>query len=132
MYRVILHGEKRLHDLASWGVVPRKSLSVDGPDITKIDKDILYYVIRGIIDGDGWIRKDGREFFICSASKKFIDWCENTLSYLGFSNMNKKFIPNGYNGIYHLRSARRENIALLKKFIYDKPFGMNRKYNKLH
>lgn len=39
---------------------------------------------------------------------------------------------NEYNGIYLIRSASSENIEILKRYIYDKPFGMQRKYDRLY
>lgn len=38
MYRVVLHGKERIEDLKKWGILPRKSLILDGPKIESIDK----------------------------------------------------------------------------------------------
>lgn len=132
MYRLTIHGKERLKDIQHWGVVPRKSLILEGPPIEQISDLILPMIIRGIIDGDGWIRKDGKEFFICSASNAFIDWCEKALSKLGFIKMNKRYKEDTGNHIGILRSARQENIQLLKNIIYKTPYGMMRKYNRLY
>ena len=132
MYRLVIHGKKRLEEISYWGVIQRKSLTLVGPPLDEIQISILPMVLRGIIDGDGWIRKDGKEFFICSASERFIDWCDNALVKLGFSGMNKKYTSNGFHGLYTLRSAKKENIKLLKNLIYKEPFGMMRKYNRVH
>lgn len=132
MYRTSIHNSDYKNQLARLGVVEKKSLSLQSPILTDNEKTFLPYIIRGIIDGDGWIKKDGKEFFICSASECFIDWCKESLESLGMIKLNKRFIQNDTNGIYILRTGRQENIKILKDIIYDTPFGMERKYKKLH
>lgn len=131
MFRIILYGKDLLKELNRLGVVQNKTFSLKGPDLYKYESRYLPYIVRGIIDGDGWIRKDGKEFFISSASKDFILWCKISLEKLGFEDINIKFIENNFNGIYLIRSAKRFNLELLKDKIYDKPFGMERKYKLL-
>ena len=46
-------------------------------------------------------------------------------------NIKIRFVENEYNGIYLIRSARRVNIELLKSKVYNKSFGMERKYKLL-
>lgn len=41
------------------------------------------------------------------------------------------YTKNDFNGIYFLRTARKENIEILKDVIYDVPFGMSRKFKLL-
>jgi len=71
-YRIILHFEELLIQLKRFSILPQKSLSLEGPKLFKYEVKFIPYILRGIIDGDGWIRKDGKEFFICSSSEKFI------------------------------------------------------------
>lgn len=85
-----------------------------------------------MLDGDGWIRKDGKEFFFCSASKEMAEWFCTELINLGMINITYKFSPNDYNGVYYVRTAIKSNIAILKTKIYNTSYGMSRKYNKLH
>ena len=130
-YRIILYGKKLLDEMKRLGVTARKTFSLQGPNLYKSEIKYLPYIIRGIIDGDGWIRKDGREFFISSASHDFIKWCAKALIYLGFEEIEYKFITNEFNGIYIIRTAKKYNLEILKNKIYDKPFGMERKYKLL-
>lgn len=44
----------------------------------------------------------------------------------------KYALKNDYNGIYLLRTAIKENIQTLKEKVYDKHFGMGRKFNRLY
>ena len=132
MYRLTMYGKERIEQLERLGIIPKKSLILEGPSFDKIDDKMLPYVIRGIIDGDGWVRKDGREFFICSASQKFIEWCREALERVGIQKMNLRFTPNDFHGVYTIRSAAKQNINILKNVIYDVPFGMTRKFNRIH
>lgn len=130
-YRILIHGKKYVDECARFGIVKNKTFLATGCKLYEEEKIFIPYIIRGIIDGDGWIRKDGKEFFISSASKNFIKWCKEILIDLGMS-IDYSFIKNEYNGIYLIRSASSENIEILKRYIYDKPFGMQRKYDRLY
>lgn len=130
-YRIILYGKKLVEEMKRLSVRPRKTFSLQGPNLYNNEKRFLPYILRGIIDGDGWIRRDGREFFISSASSKFIKWCKEALKYLEFEDIEERFIPNDYRGIYIIRTAKKYNLEVLKSKIYDKPFGMERKYKLL-
>lgn len=130
-YRIILYGKKLLEEMKRLGVTARKTFSLKGPNLYECEMEYLPYIIRGIIDGDGWIRKDGREFFISSASNEFIKWCIDSLNYLGFKDIKEKFIANDFNGIYIIRTAKKYNLEVLRNKIYNKPFGMERKYKLL-
>lgn len=131
-YRIVVYGENYIEQLIRYGITGNKTFTTNGCKLDKNEKKYLPYIIRGVIDGDGWIRKDGNEFFISSASEAFIYWCKDVLVSLGFCNIKVKFIKNNQKGIYLIRSSLKENLELLKKEIYDKPFGMGRKYYRLH
>ena len=86
-------------------------------------------MIRGIIDGDGWIRKDGKEFFICSMSKDFIVWCKKVLeNHFKFISLNMK---QSEDGMWNLRTSDERNIMLLFVHVYYSDFGMKRKRERL-
>lgn len=128
-YRIYLHSDKLKSDFCRLGVIPFKSKTLEGPILTKEENEFIPYILRGIIDGDGWVRKDGKEFYICSASTSFLEWCKEQLITLGFEKLEIRY---GQNGVYTLRTAIKKNISILKEKIYDKPYGMARKYNKLY
>lgn len=131
-YRLIIYGYNYIEELERLGVIKNKTFLSSGPRLLLEEEKYLPDIIRGIIDGDGWIRKDGEEFFISSASKSFIKWCYESLLKLGFKNIKVRFCNNEFNGIYLIRTGRKENINILKELIYKEPYGMMRKYNKLH
>lgn len=132
-YRTSIYHSKYRNQLKRLGVIEKKSLVLYGPMLYDFEKHYIPYIFRGIIDGDGWIRKDGKEFFICSASQQFIIWCYVELTNLGMVDLNVNFSSSEqYSGIYCLRSGLIENINILKQLIYDIPYGMSRKYDLLH
>lgn len=132
MYRTSYYSAVDIENLKRLGVIHNKSLTLQGPRLSSNENKHLHYILRGIIDGDGWIRKDGKEFFICSASKDFIQWCITSLESLGMTNLKYKFVNNEHNGIYYVRTALTHNIQILATKIYDKPYGMSRKYLRIH
>lgn len=128
-YRFGINSDRIVSELSRFGIVERKSRILQPPKFKKSEIKFLSYFIRGVIDGDGWIRKDGKEFFICSASKDFIVWLKKVFeSYYKFYQMN---ITHGDNGIWCLRTSDDRNLFLLFAHIYYFPFGMARKYNIL-
>jgi hypothetical protein len=131
-YRIILYSRQLLEQVQRLGIIYKKTYETPGPQLREDEIKYIPSIIRGIIDGDGWIRNDGKEFFICSASQKFISWCESMLILIGFVNIKINFISNEFNGIYIIRTGKSRNIELLKNLIYDVPFGMSRKYIRLH
>lgn len=131
-YRILIYGKEYLEQVERFGIFPNKTFKTKGCELNKNEQKYIPYILRGVIDGDGWIRKDGKEFFISSASEAFIYWCKNSLEDIGFINIKYSFKKNESNGIYIIRTALKSNIDLLKKEIYDAPLGMSRKYDRLY
>lgn len=131
-YRIILYGRNYLKQLERLGVTPNKTFTTTGSKLDVSEKEFFSYILRGIIDGDGWVRKDGREFFISSASGGFMCWVLKEMEKMGFKNLKINKYENEYSGYYLIRTASKENISLLKKAVYQEPLGMARKYKRLH
>lgn len=132
MYRIVVYGKRFIESFNRLGVTKNKSLNCKGPKLFDSETTFIPQILRGMIDGDGWIRKDGKEFFYCSASKDLAVWTKNALESLGMHNLNFCFKDNGYHGMYYIRSAIKDNIDILKNVIYNENFGMYRKYARLH
>lgn len=126
-YRFVMNSERIVNELKRFGIVERKSLTLQPPKLKKSEVQYISYLIRGIIDGDGWIRKDGKEFFICSMSKDFLIWCKDVFE------KHYRFVPlnlsKGDNGVWILRTSDERNLMLLYVHVYYSSFGMSRKYN---
>ena len=134
-YRLILSDKKLVEDLSKYNIIQNKSLILEGPSLSVEEERFIPYIIRGIIDGDGSVAPTSygaAQFQICSASEKFIDWLIYILTNkMYMMDINKTFYNNGYNGLWRLSSANQENILKLISLSYNKPFGMERKYNEL-
>lgn len=127
-YRLIIYGEQYLDQLRRFAIVERKTFVSEKPKLKKEEYKYIAYLLRGVIDGDGWIRKDGKEFFICSASRALINWYKECLEYIGMEELKITWNKNEYNGFYLIRTARKFNLEILRNTIYNKNFGMYRKY----
>lgn len=130
-YRLILYGRNYIEDGKRLALIDKKTFSDRAPILDKEEEEYLPFIIRGAIDGDGWIRKDGEEFFICSASRVMINWYKEIMEKIGFVDLKISFIKNQWNGIYQIRSGVKYNIFILKNKVYKEPMGMGRKYNLL-
>ena len=131
-YRILMHGKEFLEQLNRFGVFARKSLTTPGCDLFKDETKCVPYILRGLIDGDGWIREDGEEFFVASASKKLIEWIEQEMYNLGFLDIKITYISNESNGIYQIRTGSKHNLNVLKDKVYNIRMGMQRKFDRLH
>lgn len=93
----------------------------------------ILYIIRGIIDGDGNVSPTSygaAHFRIYSASESFIDWIVDILTNKMYMiDIRKNFQQNETNGIWFVDSANQDNILKLISLSYNKPFGVERKYN---
>lgn len=136
IYRVNIYDQALVNELENnYNITPRKSKTLKGFKWRRPEYKYIPYFVRGYIDGNGWIRKDGKEFYICSGSKDFILWMKDILeSFLYMDDLNYFSVYNeGYGeDLFHIRTALNKNINILKDVIYDMPFGMSRKYNLLH
>lgn len=131
-YRLILSDASQVEVLKRYDIVQRKSKILSGFELLEEEEVYLPYLIRGIIDGDGCIYTTSYgkpAFFIVTASKKFADWLTYILSHRFYM---KDIHPYQItNGIWRIDTALEYNIRILKDIIYDQPYGMARKYNKL-
>ncbi len=127
-YRLTVANRIICEDLIKLGVIPRKSLVVDFPDIPK---EVLPDFIRGVIDGDGSIsyfdRKRSPYFriIIFSGSKKFLDKLENAVkNSIGVSSRVRTHHKNTFSLPYTCKRA-----SVLADWIYkDTNLYLGRKY----
>lgn len=131
-YRLIISNEEMVKDLKRLGVTPNKSYTIQAPQLTKKEEKFIPYILRGIIDGDGCVSPTSAgsaQFYIVTMSEDFKNWLIDILE-------NKLFMidihvrQNEY-GLWRIETANQHNILKLISLVYDKPFGMNRKYTLL-
>ena len=131
-YRVIINTNGISEQVKRFGIVQNKSLIIPKPDL--LEKELIYlpYIIRGIIDGDGCVSPTtygSSQFFIVTMSEPFALWIKDILTNRFF--MTDIHIRQGESGIYRIETADQFNIFKLISIVYNKPFGMNRKYELL-
>ena len=132
-YRVLINIQGISKEVERFGIVPRKSKIIEKPKLLDKERQYLPYIIRGIIDGDGCVSKTsygGAQFYICSMSEQFIDWIIEVLEKDFFmTDIHKR--QNVETGMWRVETSNQYNILKLIALVYNKPFGMNRKYNEL-
>ena len=131
-YRVLITIPGISSEAKRFGIVPRKSNIVPEPQLMEKERKFLPYIIRGIIDGDGSVAKTsygGSQFFIVTKSEVFANWIKKVLENDFF--MEDISIRISSEGLYRIETANQYNILKLIALVYNKPFGMNRKYNNL-
>lgn len=131
-YRVLITVPGITKQVARFGVVPNKTYTIRQPYIYESEHQFIPYIIRGIIDGDGSVAKTsygGAQFYIVTMSEEFAKWIVNILTKSFF--MDDIHIHQTEQGIYRIETANQYNILKLIAIVYNKPFGMNRKYNTL-
>ena len=131
-YRLIFSDCTSLKKLNEYGVVRNKSKILQGPSLSEEEMKYLPYIIRGIIDGDGCIYKTSYgapAMYVCSASYDFISWVKTTLENRFF--FKELSIVQSDTGLWRIDTANQQNILKLLTLVYDKPYGMSRKYKLL-
>ena len=131
-HRLVLSDNELVENLRRFGVVPNKSLTLEPPILFAEEEKFIPYIIRGIIDGDGGVSPTSYgapQMYIVSMSSQFAEWIKYVLENKLY--MKDVSIHQHKNGIYRVETANKQNIEKLLVLAYDKPFGMNRKYNLL-
>lgn len=131
-YRILITIPGITNQVARFGIVPNKSLIIPAPQLLESEKQYIPYIIRGIIDGDGSVAKTsygGAQFYIVTMSKEFADWIVEILTNHFF--MDDIHVRQNEEGIYRIETANQYNILKLIALVYNRPYGMNRKYNEL-
>lgn len=127
-YRLIANSKRLCQKLIDLGINPRKSLTVNFPDLPK---EQIKHFIRGIVDGDGNVRFVNRErspYFeitIASGSKSFCEGLTGVVKdTIGISANIRKVGKNVY--IIQYSCSRGERLA---KFLYSNAsIFLERKY----
>ncbi len=131
MYRIVFSGEKQVKQLSRYGITERKSHSLHGlRTLTCKEQKFLPYLLRGIIDGDGCIHYTSQKtvsFNICSMSFDFVNWIKEILEEKFFME-DLHVIQNPSTKIWLVESSLQTNIFKLMALVYDRPYGMRRKF----
>lgn len=130
-YRILLSDKELIKNLERFGMIEHKTDIIPAPKLLLEEERYIPYIIRGIIDGDGNIdvRDNVIGFRICSKSLEFAEWIKDVL-------INKMFMQDiklykNEKNLFIIETHQILNIFKLLALSYNKPFGMERKYNKI-
>jgi hypothetical protein len=112
---LIINSKIIKEDLSALGIVANKSLSVPFPNVPE---EFLSSFVRGVIDGDGWVGREGYEMQVTSASLEF---AEGLLSVLLSWRLRAKITSlTGKTGtsIYRVWVSGKSELVKLAELIY--------------
>jgi DNA-binding CsgD family transcriptional regulator len=123
-YRVAFRNKEVVSFLNNLGITCKKSLTLNIN--LKINKDFL----RGVIDGDGYIRKKGYEISIASGSKIFAKQLKNSINELFKINAKiYKSIKYSKNPKYTISILGKNNVKTVLTELYtNADIYLERKY----
>lgn len=121
LYHVSFRNKEIVNYLHNLGITNRKSYTLNMN--IKINKDFL----RGVIDGDGYIRKNKYEISIVTASKKFAIQLKK--AYKNLFNIEAKFYEFKPN-IYTISVLKKKEVKLiLQELYFNAHIFLKRKYD---
>ncbi|WP_409304701.1 LAGLIDADG family homing endonuclease [Peribacillus sp. SCS-155] len=113
---LIINSAKVVQDLNNLGVYARKSLTVEFPKAPKMFRPSL---VRGVIDGDGWVHPLGYVLNVTSGSLLFAEGLLSVFQSWGLrSEIRTQSTPKG-NPIYRIWVSGKHEVARLAEIIYE-------------
>jgi len=112
-YNVAFRNKEIVNFLINMGITSNKSLTLE------INLNITKDFIRGVIDGDGYIRKKGYEVSIATGSEIFAEQLKN--SFVNLFNITPKIYKNSKNHkntIYNVTVLGKEKVKFVLKELY--------------
>ncbi|MET3698986.1 LAGLIDADG family homing endonuclease [Bacillus oleivorans] len=113
---LLINSKEIKSDLAKLGISSNKSLTVPFP---RIPEEYLPSFIRGVIDGDGWVQRNGYVMNITTGSQSF---AEGLLSvFMNWNLRSEISIQNTRKGkhVYRVWVKGKYNLPKLAKIIYN-------------
>lgn len=104
--------KKWIEDLSKYGMVPNKTFITEIP---KLNLDLMPHLIRGLIDGDGWITCKGNQIGFCGTEKCVTQLRDYLVSTLGVFNV--KIIHQNTN-VWQVSWSSKRDIKLIGEYIY--------------
>lgn len=129
IYQLCVQNTKQTHDLVNIGLTPNKSKTATFPSV---DDCFKWDVIRGILDGDGWIGFDRKQRYSVGwcGSKDIIHFIGNFIdNYLD----DNKIKPKQSGNIWVIKFSKKQHVKQILDLIYKNSHvnnRMNRKYER--
>ena len=130
VYHVEIYSKKMFDDLNKLGCIPKKSLVLKFP---KISKKYVRHFIRGYFDGDGWIstgiRKSGLKYISIGfcGTFEFLSKLNEYIPDKGTISKEKRKITNTYR---LLKSGSKNALKFYEYFYKNSSIYLKRKYLK--
>ena len=120
-----LKNHKWVSDLSKYGVVPRKTFTSYLPTISD---EFMPHMIRGLIDGDGWISYMSHQLGFCGNEiivTEVRDFLVNRLDVYNVSVIHPR------DNLYQITWASKKDIQVICEYLYNnkKRYYLQRKYN---
>ena len=120
-----LRSKKWKDDLAKYGVVPQKTSISEMPVLST---DMMPHLIRGMIDGDGWISFNSHQIGFCGNEKtvnQLKDYLVKTL------NVYDVKVIHASENLWQITWASQKDIEKIGNYIYQNKDNcfLSRKYN---
>ncbi|MEQ2525290.1 LAGLIDADG family homing endonuclease [Bacillaceae bacterium CLA-AA-H227] len=112
---LIINSKEIKQDLAKMGIGAKKSLIVPFPNVPE---EFLPSFIRGVIDGDGWVSKDGYNLNITSGSLPFANGLLSVFLKWGIKSKISTFKGTKDNPIYRIWVTGKTDVLKLSEIIY--------------
>lgn len=122
--RMSLKSAKMKKDLEQYGVIPRKTATVEMPFL---GEEMMPHLIRGMIDGDGWISEKSHQLGFCGNEKTVTQFKNYLVTLLKVYDV--KVLHTGEH-LWQITWASKKDIIKICSYIYkDKnKFFLKRKY----
>jgi hypothetical protein len=104
-------------DLESLGIVANKSLTIPFPNVPE---EYLASFVRGVIDGDGWVGKEGYMMNVTSGSMDFADGLLSVFISWGLRSKITSILGGNGNVIYRVWVKGKSELPKLSSIIYGK------------
>lgn len=125
---VTLHFKSKeiVNDLALYGIVPNKTLSTRMPYC--FDIEIMSHLIRGLIDGDGWISFKGHNIGFCAGNYEIVKDVRDFLVW-ALNVYNVAIVKSAT--CYMIQWSSKKDIEIIGNYLYHnkKDCYIERKYN---
>ena len=120
-----LRSKKWKDDLAKYRVVPQKTFISEMPILST---DMMPHLIRGMIDGDGWISFHSHQIGFCGNEKTVIQLKEYLVKTLNIYNVK---VIHARENLWQVAWASKTDIEKIGNYIYQNKDNcfLSRKYN---
>lgn len=115
LYTFCIGSKEMVKDLINHGLTPKKSLTLKFP---YVPEEFLSHFIRGIIDGDGWVKKEGSVMNVTSGSKDFAESLESIFLSWGLNSEIRTQVTKKGTKIYRVWVVGIYSVWKLSTIIY--------------